>query len=474
MGATFTVLPTPAEGRQDLPAVPWDALPQEALAKIFRYLQDWDRCQASLACKAWHRVFRMACLWRSRSFVFPGSEMQQVCYDGFLREHGQHLQHVILDFEFQNNAALQCFKSFVTTANESAAFLSIKVRHLCFEDLPKRWSTYRAKSFQAFVARANKCAAFQSIKVRHLCFSYLPNRWSTYRPKMVRALCLLLKRQPMLQEADFCLCQFTHNEGLQVLKALTGDLRLKPRRNITTLSLREFFEAPTHYISLSTFTEVMGRFTALAFLRVDQHYLCEDVLDKLITGCAQTLRHLDIVMNARVVHAIDSHTWRLAVQRCPSLTVTVRLEIPYTFEEYSRVLVESMPLTRVFLWGRRWRGNIAFADVARFLGYVSDIFFNTIEEVCVYSEAEGYQEVDKTVEKLIETCVRLKRLSLCIPLKPETLDKLSRVVAARPQNEMKRLEVTVVVDEEMNTGYIQERWPSLHGLSFDELFIDDF
>ncbi|PVD37166.1 hypothetical protein C0Q70_04161 [Pomacea canaliculata] len=385
MGATFTVLPTPAEGRQDLPAVPWDALPQEALAKIFRYLQDWDRCQASLACKAWHRVFRMACLWRSRSFVFPGSEMQQVCYDGFLREHGQHLQHVILDFEFQNNAALQCFKSFVTTANESAAFLSIK---------------------------------------------------------MVRALCLLLKRQPMLQEADFCLCQFTHNEGLQVLKALTGDLRLKPRRNITTLSLREFFEAPTHYISLSTFTEVMGRFTALAFLRVDQHYLCEDVLDKLITGCAQTLRHLDIVMNARVVHAIDSHTWRLAVQRCPSLTVTVRLEIPYTFEEYSRVLVESMPLTRVFLWGRRWRGNIAFADVARFLGYVSDIFFNTIEEVCVYSEAEGYQEVDKTVEKLIETCVRLKRLSLCIPLKPETLDKLSRVVAARPQNEMKRLEVT--------------------------------
>ncbi|PVD37163.1 hypothetical protein C0Q70_04158 [Pomacea canaliculata] len=57
--------------------------------------------------------------------------------------------------------------------------------------------------------------------------------------------------------------------------------------------------------------------------------------------------------------------------------------------------------------------------------------------------------MDKTVVNLVETCVRLKRLFLSIPLKPETLDKLSRVVAARAQNEMKLLEVTVV-DEEMS------------------------
>ncbi|PVD21424.1 hypothetical protein C0Q70_19597 [Pomacea canaliculata] len=150
----------------------------------------------------------------------------------------------------------------------------------------------------------------------------------------------------MLQEADFYSCQFTHNEGLQVLKAVTGDLRLKTRRNITTMIIREFFERNTD-ISLRTFTEVMGRFSALAFLRLDQHYLCDAVLDKLITGCAQTLRHLDIVLNTTVVHAIDSHTWSLAVQRCPSLTVTVRLHEAFTFEDYSRVLVASMPLTRL-------------------------------------------------------------------------------------------------------------------------------
>ncbi|XP_025082292.1 F-box only protein 39-like [Pomacea canaliculata] len=440
MGARLTIWPTPAEGRQD---VPWDALPQEALAKIFSYLCDGDRCQASLACKAWHTVFRMACLWRRRTFVFPGSKTQQVCNDGFLREHGQHVQHVILEFEFQNKAALQCFQAFIDTAND--------------------------------------CAAFRSIKVRHLCFSYLPKRWTAYRPKIVQALCLLLKRQPMLQEADFYFCQFTHNEGLQVLKALTGDLRLMTRPNLINLNLEAFFQARTHYISLRTFTEVMGRFTSLAFLRVDQHYLCEAVLDKLITGCAQTLRHLDIVMDTTVVHAIDSHTWSLAVQRYPSLTVSVRLYDVYTLEEYSRVLVESMPLTRVSFWDMSWMRDITFADVARFLGYVSDIFFNTIEVVGVSDnrcltlglEAEGYLEMEIALFNLIERCVPLNRLFLSMPLKPETLDKLSRVVAARAQNEMKRLEVTVV-DEDMSPEYIEERWPRLCALSFDDLLFDDF
>ncbi|XP_025082299.1 uncharacterized protein LOC112556981 [Pomacea canaliculata] len=386
----------------------------------------------------------MACLWRRRTFVFPGSKTQQVCNDGFLREHGQHVQHVILEFEFQNNAALQCFQAFIDTANE--------------------------------------CAAFRSIKVRHLCFSYLPKRWTAYRPKMVQALCLLLKRQPMLQEADFYLCQFTHNEGLQVLKALTGDLRLMTRRNIITLKLEQFYDPQTLDISLRTFTEVMGRFSALACLCLDQHYLCEAVLDKLITGCAQTLRHLDIVMNTTVVHAIDSHTWSLAVQRCPSLTVSVRLYDVYTFEEYSRVLVESMPLTRVSFWNTSGIPDIRFSDVARFLRHVCDIFFNTIEVVGVSDnscltlglKAEGYRKMCKAVVKLIETSLQLKRLYLCIPLMPGTLDKLSRVLAARAQNEMKRLEVTVVVDEEMNTKYIEQRWPRLRALSFDELLIDDF
>ncbi|XP_025076317.1 uncharacterized protein LOC112553364 [Pomacea canaliculata] len=336
--------------------------------------------------------------------------------------------------------------------------------------------------FQAFVTTANECAALRllTIKVRNLCLAFEREEWSGYRTKIVRALCLLLKWQPMLQEADFYSCQFTHNEGLQVLKAVTGDLRLKTRRNITTMIIREFFERNTD-ISLRTFTEVMGRFSALAFLRLDQHYLCDAVLDKLITGCAQTLRHLDIVLNTTVVHAIDSHTWSLAVQRCPSLTVTVRLHEAFTFEDYSRVLVASMPLTRVILRGRSVVGDIIFTDAARFLRYVFDIFFKTIEVVGVKAyrllkvddDVEGYMEVDEAVMKLVETCVRLKRLLLSIPLVPETLDKLSRVPAARLQNEMKRLEVKVL-GENMSADNIQERWPALRALSPRELRFDDF
>ncbi|PVD37162.1 hypothetical protein C0Q70_04157 [Pomacea canaliculata] len=437
MSARFTVRPTPEERPQDLPVVPWDALPQEALATVFSYLCDEDRLEASLACKAWHTVFRMACLWRRRSFEFRGTKMQQGCYDGFLHEHGQHLQHMILEFDKPNTAVVQCF--------------------------------------EAFVATTNKCAALRllSIKVRLLCCPVVA--------QMVRALCSLLKRQPMLQEADFFFCEFTHNEGLQVLKALTGDLPLMTRRNIISLSIREFFEPRTLDISLKTFSEVMGRFPSLAFLYLDQHYLCEVVLDKLITGCAQTLRHLDIVMDTTVVHAIDSHTWSLAVQRCPSLTVTVRLEVNLLLEEYSRVLVESMPLTRVVLWDMSETCNLTFADVARFLGYVSDIFFNTIEEVClkaetflkVDDEAEGYLEMEKAVVNLMETCVPLKKLFLSIPLKPETLDKLSRVLASRLQNEMKRLEV-IVVEEQISQGYIETRWPALRVLSHDEFLYDDY
>ncbi|XP_025082287.1 F-box only protein 39-like isoform X1 [Pomacea canaliculata] len=446
MSARFPVRPTPAERLKDLPAVPWDALPQEALVNVFSYLCDGDRLEASLACKAWHRVFTMACLWRHRTFKFRGTKMQQGCYDGFLHEHGQHLEHMILEFAKPNTAVVQCF--------------------------------------EAFVATANKCAALRllSIKVRVLWFSLQRKGWSAYRTKIVQALCLLLKRQPMLQEADFFFCQFTHNEGLQVLKALTGDLPLMTRRNIISLSLREYFEVGTHYMSLRTFSEVMGRFPSLAFLHLDQHYLCEAVLDKLITGCAQTLRHLYIVMDNRNDHAIDSHTWSLAVQRCPSLTVTVRLDVCYLFEDYySRVLVASMPLTRVFLWDTCGRRDITFADVARFLGYVSELFFNTIEEVClkaekflkVDDEAERYRKMEKAVVKLNERCVQLKRLYFCIPLKPETLDKLSRVVVARLQNETKRLEVTVV-HVKMSPGYIQERWPTLLSLSRDEFLYDDF
>ncbi|PVD21425.1 hypothetical protein C0Q70_19598 [Pomacea canaliculata] len=86
----------PGERRQD-PVVPWDTLPEEALVKVFSYLCDGDRLEASLACKAWHGVFRMACLWRRRRFCFRCKndyQMRQVFYDGFFREHGQHLQHV--------------------------------------------------------------------------------------------------------------------------------------------------------------------------------------------------------------------------------------------------------------------------------------------------------------------------------------------------------------------------------------------
>lgn len=53
----------------------WQKLPAEVLVNIFHFLNDGERCRASLACKNWRDVFYVASLWRKRCFVFGGEPL---------------------------------------------------------------------------------------------------------------------------------------------------------------------------------------------------------------------------------------------------------------------------------------------------------------------------------------------------------------------------------------------------------------
>ena len=50
--------------------VPWRLTPEVVMVQILAYLGDRDRCNASLVCTAWRRVFHRPCLWRRRYFLF--------------------------------------------------------------------------------------------------------------------------------------------------------------------------------------------------------------------------------------------------------------------------------------------------------------------------------------------------------------------------------------------------------------------
>lgn len=89
----------------------WEYLPSHLLAKVFSYLNFWDRARASTLCSHWNEVFHMPELWRHFDFEVtqettsylkstPKGLIRQV-----MKQHKEHLRFVSISVDSHPKSA---------------------------------------------------------------------------------------------------------------------------------------------------------------------------------------------------------------------------------------------------------------------------------------------------------------------------------------------------------------------------------
>ncbi|KAK7087492.1 F-box only protein 39-like [Littorina saxatilis] len=368
--------------------VPWHLTPEVVLVKVLACLDDVDRCNASVTCTAWRRVFRNPSLWRRRHFVFRGYEAleRQDRYCQFLTQLGWHVRH----------ATIELCRPNINTA------------------------TVIAKAFETFVNRLNKCHGVRLLSITIISADFLSgwHFFSHNRGKVVRSLCNLLKKQSCLRSADLSYCLMDRDEGSRLLDSLSYGTRLHPKQYLSTLDLRQFFSPGTRAVSFTRYQKVMDQFVTLACVRMDLRSLNETILQTMSKASAKTLRRLEIDFYADEsvgVHAIGSYCWREVAQRCQGLAVMVRIHGLCGFSKYASVLVRGMPLHELrltYLGVEDLSNPELLRSIDGLILYLSGVYYQTLNKVQIQLRPEMEVSADTALVTLVRRCLHLADINV--------------------------------------------------------------
>ncbi|GBL99961.1 hypothetical protein AVEN_19443-1 [Araneus ventricosus] len=86
----------------------WENLPFVPLVLIFKFLENRDRLNASLACQNWYNAFECGILWERFNLVFHGDMIDDTRKAvKFVKKHAASLKHLSIQFRRINMIPLQ-------------------------------------------------------------------------------------------------------------------------------------------------------------------------------------------------------------------------------------------------------------------------------------------------------------------------------------------------------------------------------
>jgi len=352
----------------------WDKLPLIVTSKVFGYLKNKDRFNASLVCKDWSEALYSANIWRRIELWNSGIDYNRV------EKTVKKMEKVgawVKDLKIN----VWVVTSF-SVVNMSRIFDSLHEARLTRVEL-------NIQKFQ---------------ELSYIIDSQLLVKFSVSVNRFIGTQTCL----PWFNASQF---DVPVDLGLEILENLSQ----ASGNSLQHLHITSFFPAkrlfPNGVHSIPAFRSSMSRFTQLRSVKMQYDCLDEEILLGLARNCAGILQ--DISLQCKVtepsIHTISSSTWRQVRRLCPNLRVSMSLLLlQNNTPDVARFLPQGMPLRALVFSGEQ-------RDVT---GLVQQLyhFTDSLEELGLYLHSELSEERQDTISEevvnVIICCRNLKRLIL--------------------------------------------------------------
>uniref|UniRef100_A0A3B3UKP4 F-box protein 39 n=1 Tax=Poecilia latipinna TaxID=48699 RepID=A0A3B3UKP4_9TELE len=297
----------------------WEMLPDVCLLHIFKYLSDGDRSRASLVCHHWHKIMRLPCLWRCRSFHLSGRLSKY--------KQSEHLSAV----SYADNLGVFLESLEVTVCPPRSVVLAQRLHNtICglLNTLVRVQAPLKSLSIVRLeLDRSSWGQGLRNTLVNKLIYFLLEG------PSRLKNICLIRIRTETQQ-------------GLELLSAIVQNQRnLSPFCSLSSLDLRGFFSATVPNQLNRSIPQTLQKLQGLTHLALSYSWLSDELLLALSENgnflesfslyCTQNEPHQQVVYG---------YSWATLVSSSPDLKVRLTLEQIVDTHELVRILLPEIPL----------------------------------------------------------------------------------------------------------------------------------
>ncbi|XP_072018932.1 F-box only protein 39-like [Amphiura filiformis] len=300
----------------------WGSLPDIAVTQIASYLLPWEKGRMGVTCQNWNRIIMSTPhLWRSAEMRFRGNfnDFEHVIYT---RSVGRYLKNLYI------YGGVRICRRPTRFQRTFTAML-----HNLYRQGP-----VQLKEF-----------SITELQFQHQFRNGISGSGSHARSGIIRSLNRFLRFQTQLERLDLSYATLTLNEGVSLIRS-AGD---RSSHKLKFLFLDDYFERDAPVAVGSEFANTIGRFQALVDLTLNYGFVTDLLLTKLGDSCRKSLEYIHIRTHRcdSYQHAVDSSCWHGIRQNIPGLRVKFTMNGVLKINDIQRLLVTSMPLESVHIYG---------------------------------------------------------------------------------------------------------------------------
>lgn len=292
----------------------WVNIPDVVMIEIYKYLKDKDRAAAAITCKAWGRLFKTPCLWRSRHFEMGGykahSNGSRAC--GFANLFGSYVKYLSISCSHPSYHTTKIFQKAIDDVfgrMRNAQLMEFELERL---ELERYW------------------------------------KYETPRDRLISCFVRFFKSQKYIRTFDMTAAQCNLEGGIKLLQALGSSSGEK----IEDLFIEDFFHSRIAVFQSDRYREAIYKFTNLTYLGINYNCLSDEIVDalsKTVEGKLECI-NIKVYKNDPHFHIISRNSWSLLRRKCPNLKVTVWFESIGHSTDIVPVLTKDIPLKDLHIW----------------------------------------------------------------------------------------------------------------------------
>ena len=349
----------------------WSNLPDIAVILIASFVHPWDRAKMGMTCHNWYRiVMSTPHLWRSTDMRFRGNykDLDHVAY---AKSVGRYLKKLYIYGGVRLGRRANRFQRTFTSMLQNL---------------------YRQGPVQ-----------LKELTVTELHFNHQFRGFNgnSARKGVVRSLGRFIRMQLHLERLDLSYACFTCNEGLDLLRAAVN----KSKSKLKYLYIEDMFQREQNVGFCSEFATVLSRCTSLVDITLNYDCVSDDLLTKLAANCSKTLEYIHIRSHRcdSNQHAVDSSAWHGIRQAIPRLRVKFSLNGIMKIVDIQRLLVSTMPLQSVSIYGHNDDGF----HPDRTVRHLARHYHDTLQKVII-DVGPVYRAYNRGLIALITDCTALR------------------------------------------------------------------
>jgi len=346
----------------------WDKISHIVISKVFGYLRNKDKFNASLVCKDWSDALNSSSIWRSVKLDITG-------YDGVNDEKTVKKAEKV--GEWVKEVEIMC--GYTTEG--------------IVDDINRIFNSMDKAKLTKFVLNNLEVDTYSGLNQIGL-------------DKLFASINRFIGTQTCLQWFEMLECHISVASGVELLE----NLSLVSCNTLEFLDISNFFRSSggvNEIHSVPAFRLLMARFTQLKFVSMNYHCLDDEILLALAKNCEGTLQEITVFFvddDEPSFNTISTSTWKEVRRQCPKLGIYMYQLISPGYANINCFFTRGMPLTKLF-----YCGNLNSEETTGLIQHLN-FFIDSLEELELSIEADDDSN-SEIVANFITSCRNLKVLN---------------------------------------------------------------